>query len=189
MSKLPRLIALCGNPGSGKSTVQKILCEEFSYLPVDDGYCLRDFAMRHCGLTHDQVYTQAGKLETVEIAGKKWIVRDFLGQLGNRVEDLMGPMGIPFMAVTSKNPDHYLSFGSVRRDQGAYYKSLGGIVIEIANPDAGPSAYEFDRYDASLVDYVIANRSPSYHLHFEDAMQRLRQQVRGLMARIERERA
>ena len=46
---LPRFIALCGYAGAGKSEVQKILRADFDVLPVDDGWPLRDYAIRHMG--------------------------------------------------------------------------------------------------------------------------------------------
>jgi hypothetical protein len=54
--KLPRYIGLCGNPGSGKSEVQKILRGRFSVQPVDDGHALRDFCQIHLGLSYDDVH-------------------------------------------------------------------------------------------------------------------------------------
>ncbi|WP_062120474.1 hypothetical protein [Aureimonas sp. AU40] len=182
----PRFIALCGNPGAGKSEVQRILSAEFDYRPYDDGFPIRDFAMRHCGLDERQVYTQAGKLETVTIAGKEWVVRDLLGQIGNRIEDLFGMHGIPAMAVAKANtaPDRCYSFGSVRRDQGAYYKAHGGIVVEVVNPLADDSPYEFDHYDRTIVDYRIENNALAYGLRPQDALHNLRQKVAYLMHQV-----
>jgi hypothetical protein len=155
---IPRYIALCGNPGAGKSEVQRILRESYGVQPVDDGHAIRAIAVEHMGLTWDQVRTQAGKRETVELAGKDWVVRDLLGQIGNQLEALLGPHAMPFLSerlVADKSGS--FSFGSVRRDQGRYYQERGGVVIEIVNPKAGPSAYEFDRYDPSVVDVTIQN--------------------------------
>jgi hypothetical protein len=53
-------------------------------------------------------------------------------------------------------PGHF-SFGSVRRDQGRCYQERHGVVIEIANPNAGPSPYEFDRYDRAVINLKIEN--------------------------------
>lgn len=156
---LPRFIALCGNPKSGKSLAQEILKELYGTAPVDDGAPLREFAMQNLGLTRDQVFTQSGKLETVEILGRQWQVRELLGELGNRYEGMFGKDILPFIAINradqAKAPS--FSFGSVRRDQGRMYQARGGIVIEIVNPGAGPSNYEFDQYDRSIVDYRVMN--------------------------------
>lgn len=155
---LPRYIALCGNPGAGKSTVQEILRRDYGVTPVDDGLPIRKIAVEQMGLTWPQVTTQAGKLEEVEIAGRTWVVRDLLGQIGNRLEDLLGPHGIPFLVErTVAGREGKFSFGSVRRDQGRYYKKLGGVVIGVRSPKAPPSPYEFDRWDANLVDAWIDN--------------------------------
>ncbi|MCP1540083.1 AAA family ATPase [Methylorubrum extorquens] len=155
---IPRYIALCGNPGSGKSTVQEILRANYGVEPVDDGFALRKIAVEQFGLTWDQVMTQEGKRETVTVAGKAWIVRDLLGQLGNRIEDLLGPHGIPFLSErqVADKPGCF-SFGSVRRDQGRFYQDRGGVVIGVRSPKAGPSEFEFDRFDEACVDLWIDN--------------------------------
>jgi hypothetical protein len=155
---IPRYIALCGNPGSGKSTVQQILRDSYGVQPVDDGHVIRAIAVEHMGLTWDQVRTQEGKRETVHLAGKDWIVRDLLGQIGNQLEALLGPHAMPFLAerLVADKPGSF-SFGSTRRDQGAYFRERGGVVIEIVSPNAPPSPYAFDRYDPSVVDVTIQN--------------------------------
>lgn len=183
MTPYPSLIALCGNPKAGKSQVQLILEKDFGYQAVDDGAVIRDFATRWLGLTHDQVHTQAGKLETFELLGRTWEVREFLGVYGNAIESMFGPWGIPYLATRGLDPAKRYSFGSVRRDQGKFYKQLGGLVIGVRNPLAGPSPYEFDRFDESLVDIWIENDAqvrlkdflPSEQLEF------LRQKVHGMM--------
>lgn len=182
---LPRYIALCGHPKAGKSLVQEFLDEDYGYLPVDDGFAMRDFAMRHLGLTHDQVYTQAGKAEFVELGGKTWQVREILGQLGNRYEEMFGPDAMPMMAHQSierriregeESADRF-SFGSVRRQQGGYYKRLGGLIIGIHNPQALPSPYEFDKFDESLVDVWIENDALARGLSLDAARDDLQHKV------------
>lgn len=159
MNNLPDIIALCGNPKAGKSEIQKILQQEFNYQPVDDGAIIRRFGMSELGLTHDQVYTQAGKLETVEIMGRVWTVRELLGVYGNQLEAMFGKHVMPYFGTRNLDPNQFYSFASVRRDQGAFYKERGGVVIGVRNPTAGPSPYEFDRFDESLVDIWIDNDS------------------------------
>lgn len=154
---LPRFIALCGNPKSGKSLVQKFLTKHFGYQPIDDGAVIRRFAIDWLGLSHDDVYTQEGKARYTEILGRRWQHREILGEYGNRLEDMFGKWAMPMFGTHNLPKGGLYSFGSVRRDQGAFYKAHGGVVIEIRNPLAGPSPYEFDRYDAALADRVIEN--------------------------------
>src|SRR4051812_40419106 len=96
--RLPQLIALCGHPKSGKSLVQKILLERFDVQPVDDGRALRKFAVDNLGPTWDQVLTQEGKASHIELLGRRWQVREILGELGNRFEAMFGKDVMPFMA-------------------------------------------------------------------------------------------
>ena len=159
--KLPPFVALCGNPKSGKSLAQKILEDNFGYKPVDDGWPMRDFAMRHLGLTLEDVMTQEGKSRISNIDGTNWEHRKILGELGNKLEAMFGPHAMPYMAIAGCTPGELYSFGSVRRDQGAFYQKRGGIVLEIHNPLAPASRYEFDQYDSSIVDSVIFNDAQS----------------------------
>ncbi len=167
---LPPYIALCGNPNAGKSTVQQILQTRYFVRPVDDGGPLRDITQRYLGLSHDQVHTQDGKKEMVEILGRTWQVREILGELGHHLELMFGEHIMPFMVTNSLHaPDGPYSFGSVRKSQGWFYKKLGGIVVEVRRPGAGPSQYAFDQFDAHAVDYVIVNNGSIADLEREVA--------------------
>lgn len=165
---LPRYIAFCGVPKSGKSLAQEILLDAYQVKPVDDGAILREFAMQNLGATHDQVHTQEGKaslaywpngdpmVDVRDGAHMTW--RRVLGLLGNQYEAMFGKYVMPMTAcarIAKENGS--FSFGSVRRDQGAYYQRNGGIIVEIRNPLAMPTGNEFDEYDASICDHVIEN--------------------------------
>lgn len=185
MKNIPNYIALCGHPGSGKSLVQAILNKDYGTTGVDDGLPLREFAVRNLGLTWDQVMTQEGKKETVIVCDKPWIVREILGELGNRFEAMFGKWIMPEMALNRVKPYAYpgssFSFGSVRRDQGLYYKRHGGIVIGIDRPDVTPSPFEFDKFDPSVVDYWITNDAPLRGLSFTEGYEDLRAKVRTVL--------
>lgn len=176
---LPRLVGICGNPKSGKSEVQKILAEEIGYEPVDDGQVLRRFCIDYLGMTEDDVYTQEGKARYTEILGKNWQNRDILGTLGKQFESMFGEQILPFIATRNLHPAKLYSFGSVRKIQGAFYRSLGGIVIEVRNPDAKPSGYDFDWYDPALVDVSIDNDALARGLPVEEARADLKVKVLG----------
>lgn len=157
MDNLPNWIGLCGNPKAGKTEIQKILFSEWGYLPADDGIALREIAKSWLGLSHHQCYTQEGKAEYVEILGRKWQCREVLGELGNRLEAMFGDHIMPYMTTLKLDPNQRYSFGSVRKNQGAFYKARGGMIIGIHNPVAPPSPYAFDRFDQSAVDLWINN--------------------------------
>lgn len=164
---LPRLIALCGNPKCGKSLFQEILLQNYNVQPVDDGFVLRDTAMRHFGAKPPQVETQEGKASLAywpngdaivdDATGQHMTWRQVLGQLGNRLENMLGPYVMPMTACARLSGPGPFSFGSVRKTQGGYYKQHGGLIIGIENPDAPESGNAFDLFDKSLVDVWVLN--------------------------------
>lgn len=188
----PRIIALCGNPGAGKSTAQNILHAAYGYQPVDDGLGIRQIAVEQMGLTWDQVTTQAGKREKVMLNDREWVVRDVLGELGNALEEKFGPDIIPLMAyrannielVPTRNPPQRYSFGSVRREQGWFHKKHGGLVIEIRNPQAPVSPYAFDAYNPMAVDGHVDNDGLSRGLSAEDALKDLSAKLTALYRQL-----
>lgn len=181
--RLPHLIALCGKPGSGKSEVQKILWEKHKVVPVDDGHVLRAFAM-NLGLSRDDVYTQDGKKRHTEILGKTWRNRDILGTVGDKLEEMFGKHIMPYIGTRNLDASTSYSFGSVRRDQGRFYQSLGGIVIEVVNSYAKPSDFEFDAYDKSIVDHSIMNDVAPHERGDGRVRRRLEDAVAALVARL-----
>ena len=166
--RLPRYIAFCGVPKSGKSLAQEILRDNYGVQPVDDGAILREFAVKNLGANHDQVHTQEGKASLASWPNGDPIIdartgeyltwRRVLGLYGNQLEAMFGPHVMPMTACARiegfKGP---FSFGSVRRDQGRYYQNHGGIIVGINNPLAVPTGNEFDEFDPSIVDCWIEN--------------------------------
>lgn len=157
---LPRIIALCGNPKAGKSEVQKMLHRHYGYEPIDDGHVLREFAVEKLGLSWDDVATQEGKVRETEILGKTWQHRKVLGEFGKVLEGMFGEWIMPFIATRNLDPNKRYSFGGCRKTQGLFYRQMGGLVVEIDNPDAGPSGNDFDLWDKSAVNYVLRNDAP-----------------------------
>ena len=175
--QLPNIIALCGNPGSGKTTAADILNKLYFYNLVDDGLPLREIAMKYFGLSEHQVFTQAGKLENVVLNNAAYSVREVLGELGNAFEAKFGGDIIPIMSHHLMKPDCRYTLGSVRREQGVYWKSAGALVIEIVNPGAGPSNYEFDTYNKDVIDIRIINDGLFEGMSPENAMQDLKEKL------------
>ena len=153
---LPRFVALCGNPLSGKSTAGKLL-ESMGFGLVDDGGPMRKIAIEHFGFSHDDVYTQEGKLRTTKVNGVVMTWRDVVGRLGNALEHQFGADVIPELAYNAVPEGKNAYFGSVRREQGWYHANRGALVLEIRRPGAGPSPYEFDRFNAAAAHAVINN--------------------------------
>lgn len=170
---LPRLIALCGNPHSGKSTAAELLAEIYGYEIWDDGGPARRIAMDYFGLTHEQVHTQAGKMETVEILGRTWTVREILGEIANGFEEKFGVDAHALMNFNRMDPETRYVLPSVRRDQGFFWRSQGALVIEIVNPQAARSPYEFDRYNPRAVQRAVVNDGLAEGLSEDDALIRL----------------
>ncbi len=170
-------IAIVGQPGHGKSTVQKILTDAFAYVAVDDGRQIRDMGKMMFGLTEHQVTTQEGKLETVLMPDGRWMkVRDVLGQIGEIFEERFGEYAVPAAAVRCAEALDMPSicpgftYGSVRRTQPNYYKAIGGYVIEVTDPRKHPSPYDFDQYDQSAVNVCIVNDGSLADLHWKVKM-------------------
>jgi hypothetical protein len=176
MKKYPMLVALCGAPESGKSTIQNILTERYGMRPVDDFKFGRDAVCLIYGLTQWHVTTQEGKRTVVDVCGEPWEVRKILGEFGNRLEAMHGPDFIPETAIryaraeiaNSGGDTPILSFGSVRREQGRVYKREGGIVIEVTRSGA-KVVNEFDHYNKELVDITIHNPVPVDHRFANEA--------------------
>jgi hypothetical protein len=183
MTDRPRIIALCGHPGSGKSTAQKILNERFGAINIDDGWPMRDFAIRHLGWSLEDVTTQEGKAEIVEFAGKEFQRRWLLGELGNAIEALLGPDVIPLMAARGLEPGRLYCAGSVRREQGNVWKRFGALIIKIDNPVAESSPYEFDRFNEALVDITIENHGLAWGHSPSAALDDLTEKLDAIMFR------
>lgn len=157
--QLPRFIALVGNPKAGKDAVKQILMDNYEVRPIDSGLPLRKIAMEHYGLTERQVFTQEGKAEYVNILGGEWQVRELLGELGNRFEEMHGSWTTPWMVtrtIPSTDPGPFCD-SSCRKDQGAFYKTLGGVVIGIRRPGCGVSPFQFDHVHEEHVDEWLDN--------------------------------
>lgn len=167
------LVALCGRPKVGKSTVQRLMTEMFGFTPVDDGRVLRDNAIRMFGLTEWHVTTHEGKDSYVEVCGHPWQVRQILGDLGQLYEDHFGEnvlaeIALKDAAALHADPARFhlgFTFGSVRKYQGWAYKAHGGVVIEVASATRGiDSPYDFDWYDSTVVDATIWNNGDEEEL-------------------------
>ena len=159
---IPKFVALCGSPTSGKTEIAEILRDKYGGVIVDDGYCLRQAVMALYGLSWSDVNTQQGKAGLVTVCGKEYTVRQLLGDLGKRQELEHGAQFMPERAIASiaHASDSFYIFPSCRMNQGLTYLNAGGIVVEVTRPGAVPY-YEFDKYDSSLVTFTIANDDTS----------------------------
>lgn len=152
----PHVIAVCGNPTAGKTEAQLILEQDFGVEIIDSGLVLREFAVHQLGLSWDDVLTQAGKLRKTTILGREWENREILGDFGKKLEEMFGPNILMWIALGKCKTDRSYSV-CVRRDQGLFIKSMGGVVIGINNPLAPVSRHDFDAFNADAVDFWIDN--------------------------------
>lgn len=90
--------------------------------------------------------------------------RDVLGRIGNALEQQFGENNLAWLATRHLDSTQRYSFGSVRLQQGIVYRAKGGVIIGVRRPGVGPSRYEFDRFDESLVDIWIDNDGRLDHL-------------------------
>lgn len=180
----PLIVALCGRPTSGKSTIQNILHEEFGLIPFDDGDVLRRHCMELFDVTREDVSTQEGKLRTTQIQGVNWENRKIVGEYGDALETTFGELTVPNWAIKAALKDWEgrqralensglkwrslkgtpevsgYSFGSVRRNQGKAYRNSGGIVVEIQRKGVAPTGNIWDEYSGDFIDHTFHNDMP-----------------------------
>lgn len=154
---LPRLVALCGKPTSGKTTAAELLKEAFGYEIHDDGGPLREIAMNYFGLSEEDVYTQEGKLREIDVNGRNMSVRQLLGEIGEIFEERFGTNTVPLMSYRNMDPDVAYVIPSIRQEQGFFWKSVGAVIVEIDRLGVEESRFAFDRYNKAAVDHVITN--------------------------------
>lgn len=154
-----RLIALCGYPKAGKSTVQKLITERYGFKTVDDSRPLRDAAKILFSLSEWHVNTQEGKSQTIRTLDGEKTIRQILGELGDHAERI-DPFALPrraIEAIRQNDPTGDFVFASVRKSQNAYLKSEhDAFIIEVRR--RGCTALgDFDRYDRAPIDLTIDN--------------------------------
>lgn len=160
----PRLVALCGYPKAGKTTLAEFLVERYGAALIDDGAVLRDAARALYGLSQSDVYSQEGKAKTTEVCGKTFTHRQLCGDLGNLLEGFYGEQFVPEQTLRRLRSGRHVTtatgtffvFPSVRKTQGITYHDHGGVVVGVRRPGTAAES-DFDRYDASLVDLWLDN--------------------------------
>lgn len=163
---IPRYIALCGWPKSGKDEVALSLQKHHNVVRVDDGLCLRLACRDLFGCSPDDPFSQAGKARVYDTIKGPQEVRWMLGELGNALEHHFGEGFMPYNAMrhaetlAGLNPEYrHFVFPSVRKSQPLFYKEKGALVIEVRRPGIGDSGNDFDKWDATHVDVVVHNDS------------------------------
>lgn len=156
-----QLIALCGNPLCGKSTVANIMEEQYGAVIIDDGMILRKAVpVLFYGVEFQDLLTQEGKRKTYEVLGKTYTYRQLLGELGNLLEDFFGQAFIPEQTLRRlplfADAPYYV-LPSVRKEQPWYYKNNGAAIFQIDRDLAPPSPNAFDSWAERAVDKVITN--------------------------------
>ena len=161
---IPKLVALCGWPQSGKTTLAEYLSDEYGAQVVDDGAILREACMALYGLDWGDLYTQEGKAKTIKVCDKVYTHRQLAGHLGNLLEQFYGEQFVPeqtLRRLLKHTPEldgaPFYVFPSVRRTQGITWRNAGGMVVAIERPGLKFSGNDFDAFDESLVDRWIVN--------------------------------
>lgn len=169
----PRFVALCGYPKAGKSTVAEFLAQRYGAHLVDDGMPLREACRAAYDLSWEDVYSQEGKVRTLEVCGKIYTHRQLLGDLGDMFKDRYGEFWIPEQAMRkverSADDFPFYIFPGCRGKQGEFYQSHGGVVIEILR-DGCVAENDFDRYEQSLVQHTLLNYGTTEEL-FQQAIE------------------
>ena len=158
--KTPKLVALCGSPGSGKTTVAQLLALRYDGVMVDDAQILRQSCMTIYGLTYEQVSTQEGKSGFININNEPVQIRKLLGDMGKYLEAAHGSEIIAELAIAKCNLNNdvpFYVFGSCRKNQGRSYQRNGGIVVHV-DGTSPTSIYDFDVWNNDLVQIVIPNK-------------------------------
>ncbi len=152
------IIALCGYPDCGKSTLQDYLAKKYGFEPYDDAIGIRQEAMKRHNLTWDDVSTQAGKAKNIETPQGTRQVRDLLADIGNEMIGHHGSQWKPEQALAAAKAagKARVCFASVRLDEAKAYRAAGGVVLEVVRPGCAPLS-SADEYDRKLVDATIMN--------------------------------
>ena len=95
----PRFVALNGFAEVGKSTVQRMIEHHYAIVPADDGKPLREAVKALYSLDDWHVYTHEGKRSTVDLPNGPRDIRQLLGDIGLKLDELHGPEFIPWAAI------------------------------------------------------------------------------------------
>lgn len=158
-----KFICLCGYPNSGKSTVARILSENFNTTEIDDSKIFREATIALHGVDHNDPYSQEGKLKKYNINGKEISVRELMKDIGVFTIATYGKEYKPLRAIEQtkgSNEEDVFVFSSVREDEAKVYKDSNPdtLVIEIKRPDCKPIV-NADNYNLSYIDETLYNDS------------------------------
>ena len=173
--RTPLLVGICGSIGSGKTTLARLLKQEYRYDELSFAQPLKEIAK----IFGFQVETQMDK-KTIH---PYWNIssRHFLRQWGTELCRQHLPKIIPEMSsiwiqhmemklneVWNRSPQRRIVISDVRFvDEAALISKHGGILVRVVRPDAEPndSRHESDKpIPDELIDYVIYNDMEPHHM-------------------------
>ncbi len=150
------IIALCGHPHVGKSTLQAYLEKRYGFTPCDDAAAIRAETMRRHDLSLDDVTIQSEKEKIIDTSTGPRSIRRLMADIADEYISVHGTQWKPLQALADAQGLDRACFASVRRDEGRAYQAAGGILIEITRPGCHPRT-QADTYDTDALDASINN--------------------------------
>lgn len=152
------IIGLCGNPGSGKSEVRKILVKEHGFELINSKSIIYELASVATGLPVEHFSDPAYK--NGELNGIK--LRAIAGNLGYVMEDFFGTDYLIRKSLenhnVSKRTNKNFVIDSLRLDQPVLLQGTV-IPVEVENRRAPESTEDYDQYEMPAKGYYVMDNN------------------------------
>lgn len=180
-STIPPLIGIVGAAGAGKDTVADYLVEEYGCQKYASGDPIKDVAMRHYGMSHEDCYTHRGKasthayLRTSDLSDddrrkipngftdRPVLNREVLELIGDKMNALDPLVLMRPMAVQAEKTGRPQVDPCTReKAQAQFIRDRGGVIIYVSCPQAETQVPEDAHHSAvfykeTRYDFVVDN--------------------------------